>query len=115
MLGGGDGLAGEEWIEPVDSAADGPRFVPPKYGVRRQGRARMIAHTPGGGGWGDPFRREPERVLRDVRDGVVSPEAARFQYAVVVDTGQWTVDGAATAALRSGPAEAALGRRRRHG
>lgn len=101
VLGGGDGLAGEEWIEPVDVDTDGPRFVPPKYGVRRQGPARMIAHTPGGGGWGDPLQREPERVLRDVRDGVVSPEAARSHYGVVIDTDQWVIDEAATAAARS--------------
>ena len=85
FLGGGDGVAGQGWIEPVDTEADGPRFVPPKYGVRRQGPARMIAHTPGGGGWGDPYEREPERVLRDVRDGVVSVEAARREYGVVID------------------------------
>ena len=103
VRGGGDGLAGLEWIEPADAGRDGERFVPPKYGVRRMGPARMIAHTPGGGGWGDPFEREPELVLRDVRDGVVSPEAARTSYGVAVDTASWTVDEAATAQLRSGP------------
>jgi N-methylhydantoinase B len=34
----------------------------------------------GGGGYGDPFERPPERVLEDVRDGKVSIEAAREQY-----------------------------------
>ncbi len=29
-----------------------------------------------GGGFGDPKQREREKVLRDVRDGLVSPEAA---------------------------------------
>ena len=28
---------------------------------------------PGGGGWGDPLERDPERVLRDVRNELVSP------------------------------------------
>ena len=32
--------------------------------------------SPGGGGFGDPKTRDPDRVLRDVRDGIVSREAA---------------------------------------
>ena len=98
VLGGGDGQAGEAWIEPADAGADGPRFIPPKYGIRRQGPARMLAWTPGGGGWGDPFEREPERVLRDVRDGIVSVEAARRDYGVVVRG--TSIDRVATAELR---------------
>jgi len=40
--------------------------------------------TNGGGGWGDPLTRDPERVKRDVRDGYVSIEGARRDYGVVV-------------------------------
>lgn len=39
----------------------------------------------GGGGFGDPHLRDVERVLRDVREGVVSIEAARDVYGVVID------------------------------
>ena len=35
---------------------------------------------PGAGGYGDPRERDPEAVQRDVRDGKVSPEAARRDY-----------------------------------
>jgi N-methylhydantoinase B len=55
--------------------------------------------TPGGGGYGDPFEREPERVLRDVQRGMVSCEAAREDYGVVLQGG--TIDLAATLALRA--------------
>jgi N-methylhydantoinase B len=41
--------------------------------------------TNGGGGWGDPLEREPERVLKDVRDEYVSIEGARRDYGVVVE------------------------------
>jgi N-methylhydantoinase B len=41
--------------------------------------------TGGGGGFGDPRERDPERVRRDVVDGFVSLEAARRDYGVVVD------------------------------
>ena len=40
--------------------------------------------TNGGGGWGDPFTRDPERVKRDVRDGYVSLEGARRDYGVAI-------------------------------
>jgi N-methylhydantoinase B len=36
--------------------------------------------TPGGGGWGDPLLREPERVSRDVRRGYITPEVAAQVY-----------------------------------
>jgi N-methylhydantoinase B len=58
--------------------------------------------TSGGGGWGHPFDRPPERVRRDVLGGVVSVDAARADYGVVLDEGG-TIDAAATAARRARP------------
>ena len=55
----------------------------------------------GGGGWGDPLKRDPESVLRDVRNELVSAEAARDLYGVIVDTATWTVDAAASEARRA--------------
>jgi N-methylhydantoinase B len=61
----------------------------------------------GGGGWGDPLSREPERVLIDVRDGYVTVTGAARDYAVVVvgdadeDPEGLVVDEAATALLRA--------------
>ena len=53
----------------------------------------------GGGGWGDPFERDPEAVAQDVANEKVSTSAASELYGVVIG-----VDGAAelqaTAALR---------------
>jgi N-methylhydantoinase B len=40
--------------------------------------------TGGGGGWGDPLARDPERVMRDVRDEYISIEGALRDYGVVV-------------------------------
>ena len=36
----------------------------------------MRIHTAGGGGWGDPLKRDVNLVLDDVKDGFVSLEAA---------------------------------------
>ncbi len=107
VRGGGTGGIGLEWIVPVDVEADGPTFVPPKYGVKRMGPARMIADTPGGGGWGDAFEREPDAVLRDVMDDVVSVEGARRDYGVVIGDDGRSVDVEATVRLRAeGPTAA---------
>jgi N-methylhydantoinase B len=60
--------------------------------------------SPGGGGWGDPFQREPAMVLADVLDGYVSREGARRDYGVVIvdQDGIPAVDEAATHAVRGG-------------
>ena len=55
---------------------------------------------PGGGGFGHPHQRDPEAVLDDVRDGLISVEAARDAYGVVIDVGSMAVDHAATATAR---------------
>lgn len=58
----------------------------------------------GGGGWGDPLDRPPEKVLDDVLDEYVSAEAARDQYGVVLkgklETYTLAIDKAATTRLR---------------
>jgi N-methylhydantoinase B len=59
----------------------------------------LIFRTAGAGGWGDPFDRPAELVLRDVLYDHVSEAAARDLYGVVIDGGR--VDGAATGDLRA--------------
>jgi len=80
---------------------DGPDFEAPKFGLRELGPARLVVSSPGGGGFGDPLDRDPGRVLRDVRDGVVSAEAAREHYGVVLAPGGRRVDAEATAGRRA--------------
>ncbi|MGF1617716.1 MAG: hydantoinase B/oxoprolinase family protein, partial [Acidimicrobiia bacterium] len=62
----------------------------------------LVNNTGGGGGWGDPHRRDPKLVADDVRNGFVSLRAAKDQYGVVVDPEAFTVDDDATAQLREG-------------
>ncbi len=56
--------------------------------------------TPGGGGWGEPLEREPERVLNDVADGKVSLRQAQEAYGVVIDPVTHQVEEQATRQLR---------------
>lgn len=61
----------------------------------------------GGGGYGDPRTRPVADVLRDVREGYVSPEAARRHYGVAVvpaaASAGWQTDQAETDRLRAAP------------
>ena len=50
----------------------------------------------GGGGWGDPFSRDPELVLQDVIDEKISVEAAKKEYGVVIDVAAGQIDMGAT-------------------
>ena len=61
---------------------------------------RFTHASAGGGGFGDPFEREPAAVLEDVLDGKVSVAAARERYGVVIADGG--VDVEATRELRAG-------------
>lgn len=60
----------------------------------------ISVRTGGGGGYGDPLERDPERVREDVIDGYVSLEAARSEYGVIVDPLTFEVDYQATQARR---------------
>ncbi len=67
----------------------------------------VVMESAGGGGYGDPLAREPDRVRDDVLAGYVSPERARLGYGVVLaPSGE--VDVAATQAERTRLAAARL-------
>ncbi|HYM32738.1 MAG TPA: hydantoinase B/oxoprolinase family protein [Candidatus Cybelea sp.] len=59
----------------------------------------LIIEMPGGGGLGDPRKRDPASVLQDVKLGMVSRAAAATDYGVIIgDDG--SIDRDATAAAR---------------
>jgi N-methylhydantoinase B len=55
---------------------------------------------PGGGGYGNPLARSPERVLEDVLDSYVTIQGAERDYGVAIDPSSMTLDSARTAELR---------------
>jgi N-methylhydantoinase B len=61
---------------------------------------RLVSVSTGGGGYGPPHEREPERVAEDVREGWITPAHAAEVYRVAVDEAG-VVDEAATRALRT--------------
>jgi N-methylhydantoinase B len=90
--GGTDGYPGELIMETKTGARLSLASKVP-YQKAREGD-RLVAYGPSGGGYGDPFRRDPPAVLDNVLDGLISAEIAREHYGVVITDG--AVDEAAT-------------------
>lgn len=61
----------------------------------------LVNNTGGGGGYGNPFKRDPAMVSADVRNGFVSPDAAARDYCVVLDLDTFIVNQDATTKLRA--------------
>lgn len=71
--GGGSGAAGRVYLDTGEELAGKGRDVVPAG-------AMLVLETPGGGGIGDPRARPQEKVVADVRAGLVSPGAAQRDY-----------------------------------
>jgi len=91
--GGGAGGKGNLYLQPSATVlnAKGRQAVPAGQ--------RLVMEMPGGGGYGDPLERAEEAVRNDVRNGLVSRQAAASVYGVVLD-GHGELDAAATVAQR---------------
>ncbi|HEX9245936.1 MAG TPA: hydantoinase B/oxoprolinase family protein [bacterium] len=65
---------------------------------------QILLQAPGGGGYGHPYKRPVELVVRDVNQRFISPEAGRVLYGVSVrrTNGHYELDAEGTAALRAG-------------
>ena len=92
------GLAGGMAGRPYQATVDGAPLPGMNDDVALPAQTLLRLRTTGGGGWGDPFEREPELVLDDVRREFVSLESAERDYGVIIRDG-------AIAALRRAPRE----------
>jgi N-methylhydantoinase B len=97
LAGGGPARGTRNLLDPDGEA----REMPAKFAVTLR-RGDVIQHEqPGGGGHGDPFARDPERVATDVRDEKISLDYARREHGVVIDPVTLEVDETATRAARA--------------
>lgn len=106
LLGGQAGATGSVSLE------NGPRLHAKALVDLKAGDVVHV-DLPGGGGYGDPLKREVERVRWDVVEGYITPQEAERKYGVAVCyTGKvddlvklpesWVVDPGRTDELRSG-------------
>ncbi|MEV6643799.1 hydantoinase B/oxoprolinase family protein [Amycolatopsis sp. NPDC051371] len=93
------GAPGTPSLNVLDLGGPGERVLESKPHLVLTAGRRHRHVTAGGGGHGDPYTRDPERVLDDVREGKVTREGAARDYGVVITAGT-TIDPSATRALR---------------
>jgi N-methylhydantoinase B len=109
VLGGLSGVPVGAWIERnglIEEFA-----TPGKVAGHGLSEGDIVSvRSAGGGGYGDPLERDTNRVAADLRDGYISPAAARELYGVVLNEAL-AIDDAATRALRQRLRSARLGLR----
>ena len=98
-IAGGGPAAANRFAYQQDDGEHTPPMVSKMVGMHLTRGQRVRLEAPGGGGYGDPFERTPETVARDVALGMVTPDAAREAYGVVLDS-EGAVDQARTDELR---------------
>ena len=93
-------IAENKSLDQLDEVGGGGRLLPYcEFDVGKNDVLYMRMSS--GGGYGDPLEREPERVLNDVENGIVSREEAREIYGVVIEGDDLVLDLAVTDKLRA--------------
>ena len=96
VLGGEAGLRSTKRLVRADGTEE---WLPAKAeSVKVKKGDLLYFNTWGGGGWGDPYERDAELILLDVKRRLVTAEGAR-RYGVVIN-GKESIDQAATKSLR---------------
>jgi N-methylhydantoinase B len=92
LFGGGPAAPSLNILDPDGEA----RALPSKF-TRTMTAGEVIRHEQaGGGGYGDPLRRDPMAVVEDIRNEKISPDFAREQFGVILAADGLEVDMAAT-------------------
>lgn len=99
VLGGKDGAVNQVTVW-RDGEAHAPPHLSKQQDIPLTSGDRVVVATPGGGGYGDPFKREPQAVLLDVMLERYSLAQAKDWFGVVISDNGKEVDAAATKALR---------------
>jgi N-methylhydantoinase B len=98
LYGGGPGAAGRNVLDPGLPTEE--KLHAKLTMTLRKGQ--LFRHElPGAGGWGDALIRDLSLVAKDLRDGLVTVEAAARDYGVVARGDPPVIDEAATETLRA--------------
>jgi N-methylhydantoinase B len=97
LQGGDPGGTVGSFIEKPDGERE---MLPSKVTRAVEPGTRIVLRTAGGGGYGDPKRRDPQKVRTDVQEGFIDIQRARERYGVVIDRHSGEVDLKATKILR---------------
>jgi N-methylhydantoinase B len=96
--GGADGAHAHCYLR---EGSGEPVEIPGYHRIMLREGQSIISVSCSGGGYGEPRRRDPSLVAKDVREGWITPERAREIYAVAT-TADGVLNADATLALRGG-------------
>ncbi len=77
------------------------QLLPSKFNITIRDDDVFRHEVAGAGGYGDPLERDPDAVMRDVKNEVVTADAAVRDYGVVINSRTFTVDAEATEKQRA--------------
>ncbi|MQG83638.1 MAG: hydantoinase B/oxoprolinase family protein [SAR202 cluster bacterium] len=97
--GGMSGWPGRFTLNP--GAPDEDDIPPASEGISVKSGDILRIETGGGGGWGDPFTRNPKDVQRDVLEGYVTQSAALSEYGVALSDNGREIDQSDTEVARN--------------
>ncbi len=97
VRGGGPGALAEAYLRRASGECE---ILPGSSHLAVRPGESLVSLTAGGGGYGSPLERPPQRVAKDVAENWITRERARNVYGVVLGE-DGTPDLAATAAQRS--------------
>lgn len=101
VLGGEDGARNQVTVWQSGKAYT-PEHLSKAQDIPLVAGDRVNVKTPGGGGYGDPFKRSSHAVFEDVRLGRYTSDEAKVKFGVAIDNGVdgFSIDQSSTRALR---------------
>lgn len=97
LMGGKPGGGSDCWIISPEGQK---QALPSKVTTQVEPETRIVLRTAGGGGFGDPLERDPQKVQNDVEEDLISVDRAKDEYGVVINTATNKIDNETTALLR---------------
>lgn len=89
--GGHKGSPNQFVVEKANGEVDGPYGIYARYPLNKGDVVKLITAT--GGGYGDPFKRPPEKVAEDCKNGYISSEQAETNFGVIINPNTYEVEG----------------------
>ena len=83
FAGGEDGSYNYFEFHKADGSVEGPMGIVARKVLNKNDVVRMVTCT--GGGYGNPLKRNPQKVLMDVKNGYITLEQAKDDYGVIID------------------------------
>src|SRR5699024_1158398 len=87
IAGGKSGSPGEFWLK-RNNENENIKLNSKTSNISLNKEDKIIISTPGAGGYGNPIKRDIQKVIDDVEEGKVSLSSAKQDYGVIISNGK---------------------------